>query len=303
MKVVVTGGTGFVGMKLVERLNILGDAVTVLARDPQKARRQFPSVYFPKVDIVGYTPLVAGDWTDVISGADVVINLAGTPIFGEAWVDKRKKEILESRQIGTRVIVEAIKSAAVKPKVLISGSAIGFYGIDPNKEFDEYSFPGSDFLAEVCKAWEAETESVGIRVVRLRTGIVLGKGGVLDRVLPIFQLGFGGKIGSGNQWFSWIHIDDLVDLIIFAMNTPQLANAVNGTAPQPVTNLEFTQALAKAVNRPAILPVPSPALQLLYGESATLVLDGQKVLPVKAQRNGFRFQYPEIDSALKQLLG
>jgi len=305
MKVVVTGGTGFIGMKLVEKLHRLGDRITVLARDPQKARRQFPSIYFPNVDIVGYTPLLAGDWTKEISGADAVINLAGTPIFGEAWVDKRKKEILQSRQLGTKVLVEAIKSAPIKPQVLVSGSAIGFYGIDSTKEFDEYSYAGSDFLAEVCKAWEAETsflDTLNIRVVKLRIGIVLGKGGVLDRILPIFKLGLGGKIGSGQQWFSWIHIDDLVDLIIFALTQPLLANAVNGTAPTPVTNLEFTEALAQALHRPALLPVPSTALQLLYGESATLVLDGQKVLPVKALKNGFQFQYPEINSALKQIV-
>jgi uncharacterized protein len=306
MKVVVAGGTGFVGVKLIERLHSLGSyEITLLARDPQRANRQFPKLYFPKVTVVGYSPLAAGEWTKVLSDAYAVINLAGAPIFGEAWTEKRKQEIIQSRQISTRVLVEAIAKLTNKPKVLINGSAIGFYGTDLNKTFDEYSFGGNDFLARVCKAWEAETEPLvqaKIRVVRLRTGIVLGKGGVLDRILPIFKLGLGGKLGSGKQWFSWIHIEDLVSLILFALNNIQTENAVNGTAPNPVTNQEFTKALAKVLDRPAFIPAPAPSLQLIYGESATLILDGQKVLPVKSQRNGFKFQYPEIAGALSNIL-
>jgi hypothetical protein len=305
MKVVVAGGTGFVGVKLIERLHNFNHEIILLARDPKRANRQFPKIYFPQVQVVGYTPLQAGNWTKVLAGTDAVINLAGTPIFGEPWTDKRKQEIIQSRQISTRVLVEAIKSLVNKPKVLINGSAIGFYGTDLSKSFDEYSFAGNDFLAKVCKLWEAETEEAvqaKVRVVRLRTGIVLGKGGVLDRILPIFKLGLGGKLGSGKQWFSWIHIEDLVSLILFAINNPQIENALNGTAPAPVTNREFTKALSKVLNRPAFIPAPAPSLQFLYGESATLILDGQKVLPVKSQRNGFKFQYPEITGALTQII-
>jgi len=305
MKVVVAGGTGFVGVKLIERLHNLNHEIILLVRDPKRANRQFPKIYFPKVEVVGYSPLQAGAWTQSLTGAQAIINLAGTPIFGEPWTDNQKQKIIQSRQISTRVLIGAIKLMTDKPKVLINGSAIGFYGTDLNKSFDEYSFAGNDFLAEVCKLWEAETEEAvraKIRVVRLRTGIVLGKGGVLDRILPIFKLGLGGRLGSGKQWFSWIHIEDLVSLILFAINNPNIESALNGTAPEPVTNREFTKALSKVLDRPAFIPAPAASLQFLYGESATLILGGQKVLPVKSQRNGFKFQYPEITGALSQIV-
>ncbi len=306
MKVVVAGATGFVGVKLVERLNALGNQVTVLARNPKKAVRQFPKEFFPHVEVIEYEPLVVGEWAKSLAGADAVVNLAGTPIADKPWTADRKQEILQSRQIGTRRLVEAIGMTNPKPPVLVSGSAIGYYGTSETKEFDEYSFPGEDFLAEVCKAWEVEADaatSLGVRVVKLRTGIVLGNGGALDKILPLFQLGLGGKIGSGKQWFAWIHRDDLVNLIIFAINTPQIVGALNGTAPNPITNLELTAELAKLLSRPAFLPVPAIALQLVLGEAGKLVLEGQKVLPKKAEMNHFAFQYPTIDLALKQIIG
>ena len=304
MRVVVAGGTGFVGVKLVERLNSLGDRVTILARNPKKAERQFPKSFFPHIDVVGYTPQASGDWTEVLSDCDGVVNLAGASIADKSWTDKYKQEILSSRQLGTRQLVKAIESASPRPKVLVNASAIGYYGNDANKVFDEYSFAGTDFLASVCKAWEAEAELANslLRVVRLRSGIVLGNGGVLEKILPLFQLGLGGKLGSGQQWFSWIHRDDLVSLIIFALTNNNVANALNGTAPNPVTNEEFTKALAKAIDRPAFLPAPAFALQLALGESATLALEGQKVLPKKAEINGFKWQYPTIEAALSQIL-
>jgi len=330
MRVVVAGGTGFVGVKLVERLNSLGDRVTILARNPKKAERQFPKSFFPHIDVVGYTPQASGDWTEVLSDCDGVVNLAGASIADKSWTDKYKQEILSSRQLGTRQLVKAIESASPRPKVLVNASAmlgtrqlvkaiesasprpkvlvnasaIGYYGNDANKVFDEYSFAGTDFLASVCKAWEAEAELANslLRVVRLRSGIVLGNGGVLAKILPLFQLGLGGKLGSGQQWFSWIHRDDLVSLIIFALTNNNVANALNGTAPNPVTNEEFTKALAKAIDRPAFLPAPAFALQLALGESATLALEGQKVLPKKAEINGFKWQYPTIEAALSQIL-
>ena len=304
MRVVVAGGTGFVGVKLVERLNSLGDRVTILARNPKKAERQFPKSFFPHIDVVGYTPQASGDWTEVLSDCDGVVNLAGASIADKSWTDRYKQEILSSRQLGTRQLVKAIESASPRPKVLVNASAIGYYGNDANKVFDEYSFAGTDFLASVCKAWEAEAELANslLRVVRLRSGIVLGNGGVLEKILPLFQLGLGGKLGSGQQWFSWIHRDDLVSLIIFALTNNNVANALNGTAPNPVTNEEFTKALAKAIDRPAFLPAPAFALQLALGESATLALEGQKVLPKKAEINGFKWQYPTIEAALSQIL-
>jgi uncharacterized protein (TIGR01777 family) len=305
MKIAVTGATGFVGVKLVEKLHALGDRLVVLARDPQRANRQFPKQFFPNIEVVGYTPFKLGDWAKAISGCDAVINLAGEPIAGVRWTKQRKQEICDSRILTTRVLVEAIAQADVKPQTLISGSAIGYYGTSLDKSFDEYGDAGNDFLANICKDWEAEADKVtamGVRLVKLRTGIVLGMGGAIAKMLPIFQVGGGGKIGSGKQWFSWIHRDDLISLIIYALTNPQLSGALNATAPQPVTNEEFTLAFAKAINRPAFLPVPAAALILIYGEGAGVLLDGQKVLPHKATINKFSFQYPDIDSALTQIL-
>ena len=304
MKIVVTGATGFVGIKLGERLHALGDRIVVLARNPQKANRQFPKEFFPNVEILGYNPLYLGDWTTAISGSDAVINLAGEPLAGVRWTDQRKQEIRNSRIITTKVLVEAIAKADVKPQVLISGSAIGYYGNSLDKTFDEYSYAGNDFLANVCKDWEAAAEPVtglGVRLVKLRTGIVLGIGGAIAKMLPIFQVGGGGKIGTGKQWFSWIHRDDLVELILFALTNAQVTGVLNGTSPQPVNNADFTIAFAKAIKRPAFLPVPAAALVLLFGESATVLLDGQRVLPHKAEINRFKFKYPNIDGALAQI--
>ncbi len=304
MKIVITGATGFVGTKLVERLQALGDRIVVLARDTQKANNLFPQASFPNVEVVGYNPFELGDWAKVISGSDAVINLAGEPLAGVRWTDKRKQEIRDSRVLTTKVLVEAIAQAEVKPQVLISGSAIGYYGTSLDKTFDEYSDAGNDFLANICKYWEDTTESVtglGVRLVKLRTGIVLGMGGAIAKMLPIFQVGGGGKLGSGKQWFSWIHLDDLVALIIYALKNPDMTGAINATAPNPVTNAEFTVSLAKAIKRPAFVPVPAAALILVFGEAATVLLDGQRVVPHKAQINKFAFQYPDIDSALTQI--
>jgi uncharacterized protein len=311
MRVIVTGATGFVGVRLVEQLHTLGNSLVVLARNPEKAARQFSPEIFPNVEIVGYTPLKLGAWTNAIAGADAVVNLAGTPIVDRRWSSKRKQEIIESRAGTTKILVEAIQSVAVKPKVLVSGSAIGYYGNptpqnQTSQDFDESSLAGKDFLAEVCVAWEAAADLVanaGVRLVKLRTGIVLDSGGgTLAKILPLFQLGLGGKIGSGKQWFSWIHRDDLVGLILFAIANPEIVGGVNGTAPNPVTNAELTATLAKNIGRPAFLPVPAIALSTLLGESATLVLDGQRVLPQKAMQNQYSFAYPELESALRQIL-
>jgi len=304
MKIVVTGATGFVGTRLVERLQALGDRIVILARDAQKANNQFPQASFPNVEVVGYNPFELGDWAKVISGSDAVINLAGEPLAGVRWTDQRKQEIRDSRVLTTKVLVEAIAQAEVKPHVLISGSAIGYYGTSLDKTFDEYSAAGNDFLANICKYWEDTADAVtglGVRLVKLRTGIVLGMGGAIAKMLPIFQVGGGGKLGSGKQWFSWIHRDDLVALIIYALQNPDMTGAINGTAPNPVTNADFTVALAKAIKRPAFVPVPAAALILIFGEAATVLLDGQRVVPHKAQINKFAFQYPDIDSALTQI--
>lgn len=307
MKTVLTGATGFIGLRLVELLQRLepDDEVVLLVRDRPRAEKLFPRTFFPRVGVVDYTSDRLGPWLSALEGCDRVVNLTGEAIASQPWTQRRKRELQQSRVLTTQVLVEALREVRATPQVMVSGSAIGYYGTDAQKEFDDYSFAGDDFLAELCQQWEAAAapvQELGTRLVLLRTGIVLGMGGVLARILPLFQAGVGGILGSGRQWFSWIHRQDLALLIHFALTQPAVVGALNGTAPQPVTNLEFTRALARAVQRPAVLPVPAFALQILLGESSVLVLDGQKVLPKKALAQGFQFQYPEIDRALAQIL-
>jgi len=305
MKIAIAGATGFVGKRLVEILHKNGHSLVLLARDQAKAQKMFPQAFFAQVQVVGYHPLILGSWQQALNGIEAVINLAGSPLSGSAWTEKVKADILASRQLGTRVLVQAIANANPRPQVLINGSAIGFYGTDLTKEFDEYSFAGKDFLAQVCQAWETEADmaaNLDLRVIKLRTGLVLGDGGILERILPIFKLGLGGKLGTGKQWFSWIERDDLVDLIEFLLTQPQLAGIYNGTAPNPVTNAEFTEALAQAVGRPAFLPVPEFVLQIALGEASVLALAGQKVLPKKVELAGFKFSYPQILPCLNKIL-
>jgi uncharacterized protein len=306
MKIAIAGATGFVGKRLVETLHKNGHDLTLLVRDRSLAEKMFPQTFFPQVLVVKYEPLVLADWQKSLNGLDGVINLAGSPIAGKFWSEKVKTEIFESRQLTTRILVQAIANANPRPQVLINGSAIGFYGTDLTKEFDEYSFAGKGFLAKVCQAWEKEADSateLGLKVIKLRTGLVLGNGGILERILPIFQLGLGGRIGSGNQWFSWIDRDDLVNLIQFLLTQPQLSGIFNGTAPNPVTNADFTLALAKVLDRPAFLPVPEFVLQLVLGEASILALAGQKVLPKKVELAGFKYEYRHISACLNKIIG
>lgn len=304
MKVAVTGATGFVGSRLVNRLQQDGHQILVLTRDAERARL-FPTVAFPNVEIVAYTPLESGDWQNCISGCDGVVNLAGAPIAESRWTPERKQEILASRQIGTEKIVEAIARANPRPAVLINSSAIGYYGTSETATFDETSPAGNDFLAQVCQAWEAEAEKVkqlGTRLVILRTGIVLGMGGAIAKMLLPFQLFAGGPLGSGQQWFSWIHLDDLVSLILQALTESTVEGVLNATAPQPVKMAELCQTLGQVLNRPSWLPVPAFALELLLGDAAQVVLEGQQVLPKRTQAAGFQYQYLTVKQALQDIL-
>jgi uncharacterized protein len=288
MKVAVVGGTGFIGTRLIERLQAEGHQVVLLVRNRSKAQSQFP-----KAEVVEYSPKQSGPWQQSISGCDGVINLAGEPL-ATRWNDSIKKEVLESRTLGTQKIVEAIAQANPKPSVLINASAVGYYGTSETATFQETSSPGDDFLAYVCKEWEAEAEKVkasGTRLVIIRIGIVLP-----------FQVFAGGPLGSGEQWVSWIHRDDLVNLILKALTDPAVAGIFNGTAPNPVRMGELCQVLGKIVKRPSWLPVPGFALELLLGEAAKLVLEGQQVLPQQTQATGFQFQYPTLQTALKQIV-
>ena len=298
MKITVTGATGFIGSRLTKSLLEGGHTVHVLAR------RRVAGV----PDSVGFS-----EWKSTneepppesLAGADAVIHLAGEPV-AQRWTPEVKKRIRTSRVEGTRQLVNALSTQSRRPAVLVSGSAIGFYGSRGDEVLTEDSDAGDDFLAGVTIEWEhaAElAEALGIRVVLLRTGLVLGKeGGALAKMLPPFRFGLGGRLGSGKQWMSWIHIDDLIRLVLFCVENAAVRGPVNGTAPQPVTNKQFTRELAAVLHRPAILPVPQFVLRRALGEMANAALGSQRVIPAAAQAAGFQFQYPQLRAALERLL-
>jgi hypothetical protein len=304
MKIAIAGATGFVGTELVAKLNSENHSLVILARNPQKAQRLFPISAYPNLQVVAYEATQSGEWQKAISGCDAVINLAGEAI-AERWTPEYKKAILESRKLGTQKIVEAISQAEFKPTVLINASAIGYYGSSETETFTESSPSGKDFLAQVCQEWEAEAKKVkalNVRSVILRFGIVLGNGGALAKMIPPFQLFAGGPIGNGRQWFSWIDRDDLVNLIIFALKQSNMEGTFNATSPNPVRMNELCQTLGSVLNRPSWLPVPDFAIELLLGEAAQVVLEGQEVLPQATQSIGFEFQYPNLKSSLTKIL-
>lgn len=296
MKVVVTGATGFIGRALVAALRSRGDEVRVLVRDPAAARAQLGADAFPWDS---GKPVPA----DAMVGTDAVVHLAGEGIADKRWTAARKESLRRSRVEGTRHVVEAIRAASPRPKVFISGSAIGIYGDVPEIDVTESSPAGKDFLAELCVAWEKEAlavEPLGVRLVLLRTGIVIGAGGgALGKMLLPFKMGAGGPMGSGKQWMSWIHLEDEVALILHALDNSAVTGALNATAPEPARNRDFARALGRAVHRPAIAPMPGFVMKVLFGEMAGVaLLTGQKVLPAKAQASGFRFRHPALDGAL-----
>lgn len=298
MKVVVTGATGFVGKVIVRRLLEAGDEVIVLTRNVAKAAITLGSSckYFQWENTNELAP------KEAFEGADGVINLMGESI-SERWTEERKKAMHDSRIIGTRNLVAAISAVTAKPKVLVSTSAIGIYGDRGSEEINESSKLADDFLATLCREWEAEankaTES-GLRVVDIRVGIVLGKGGgALAKMLPIFKLGGGGPLGTGQQYMSWIHIEDLASMYIEALQNDSIKGAVNGTAPYPARNFDFTKALGKTLHRPTFLPAPAFALKFVFGDMSQILLGGQKVLPTKFSEAKFKYRYPTLEIALK----
>lgn len=300
MKVAITGATGFVGSRLVEQLQAQGHQPLIFTRNREAALRKFPNL-----EIVTYTPTESGEWQKAIAGCDAVVHLAGEPIAESRWTPQHKAEILNSRKLGTQKIVEAIAQANPKPQVLVNASAIGYYGTSETATFDETSPPGNDFLAEVCQAWEAEAQKVkdaGVRLVILRFGIVLGNGGALAKMIPPFQFFAGGPIGTGQQWFAWIHRDDLVHLIMEALNQSDMEGVFNATAPNPVRMSELSEKLGDVLHRPSWLPVPSFALEALLGEGAKVVLEGQQVLPKRTISYGFKYQYSIVKEALAEIL-
>ncbi|MEG4034638.1 TIGR01777 family oxidoreductase [Microcoleus sp. S36b_A4] len=305
MKVAIAGATGFVGSRLVEKLQAAGHQVVVLSRDAAKAGRVFPASAYPNLQVVAYTPAESGDWQKSIAGCDAVVNLAGVPIAEERWTEARQQAILDSRRLTTAKLVEAIVNANPRPSVLVSASAIGYYGTSETAEFDETSPAGDDFLAAVCKDWEAAAQpakNAGTRLAILRLGIVLGMGGALAKMLPPFKLFAGGPIGTGKQWFSWVHREDVVDLILYALQNSQVEGVLNATAPNPVRMNELCQTLGEVLKRPSWLPVPGFALEMLLGDGAKVVLEGQKVLPKQTLASGFQYQYPTLKLALEEIL-
>lgn len=304
MKVAITGATGFVGSRLVERLTEAGHQVVVLTRSVSKAERRFPQTQFPNLEFVTYSPATVEEWQGALSSCDGVVNLAGEPIAEKRWSVDQKNEILNSRIDTTRSLVQAMGQGESKPQVFVSGSAIGYYGTSETASFEENSNPGDDFLAEVCKQWEAEAKKVSddVRLVILRIGIVLDNGGAVAKMLPAFRAFAGGPIGSGKQWFSWIDREDLVSLILKALTDGQMRGTFNATSPNPVTMKQMTDTLGSVMSRPAWMPVPGFALELLLGEGAKVVLEGQKVLPKQTQASGFEYQYGELKDSLKRFV-
>lgn len=304
MKIVITGATGFVGTRLVEGLQADGHDLVVLTRQASHGQQVFPVASFPRVEIIEYTPLASGPWQGVLAGSDAVINLAGAPI-SERWTTTHKQAILDSRHLGTEKLVEALAQADPRPRVWINASAIGYYGTSETASFDETSPAGADFLSQVCQGWEGAALAVkhyGPRLVILRLGIVLGRGGAVAKMLPVFRLFAGGPIGSGRQWFSWIHREDLVALIRRALTDDQMEGVYNATAPQPVRMAEFCKTLGQVLNRPSWLPVPEFVLETVLGDGAQVVLEGQQVLPQRLQGLGFDYQYPQVREALQEVV-
>jgi uncharacterized protein len=297
MKIAITGATGFVGSRLTNRLLDAGHNIHALVR-----RRAYG---LPGVDKIYEWDSAQGEPPpESLEGVDAVIHLAGEPV-ARRWTPEVKRLIHASRVVGTRHLVNALSTQAHRPRVLICASAIGIYGSRGDEVLTEASRPGSDFLAGVVVGWEKSAElaeALGIRVVRLRLGVVLGPGGALEKMLPPFRFGVGGRIGSGQQWMSWIHIEDVIRLIQFALQNDTIAGPMNATAPNPVTNAEFTRELGATLHRPAVLPVPKFALKMLFGEMAEVITASQHVVPAVAQRAGFSFQFPELEAALNQIL-
>jgi uncharacterized protein (TIGR01777 family) len=295
MKIVIAGGTGFLGRPLTERLAADGHDVVVLTR---RATAGGPS------RAVAWSPDgKAGAWANEIDGVDAVVNLAGESIAGKRWSPSHKKQILDSRILATRSLVAAIARASEPPAVLVSGSAVGYYGPLGDELAVETTPPGSDFLAQVCQQWEAEASraaSARTRVACIRTGLALERdGGALPQMLPPFKFGVGGPVGSGRQYWCWIHRDDWVDLVRWTIATAAVSGPVNATAPEPVRNVVFARALGRALHRPSFMPAPAFALRLMLGEMAdALLLSGQRAIPAKARALGFSFKYARLDDAL-----
>lgn len=299
MKVLMTGATGLIGRKLCASLAQDGHHLVALSRSPERISGLAAD------EVHKWEPQSGPPPSRVLENIDVVINLAGSPIADGRWTEAQKKMIRDSRVVTTRNLVTGLRAAASKPSALISGSAVGFYGNRGDEELDESASVGSGFMSEICRDWEAEAaraSDFGLRVVQVRTGVVLSaEGGALNKMLLPFKLALGGPLGNGRQWFPWIHISDIVGVFKHALITPTLEGAVNGVAPEPVTNANFTKQLGRALHRPAFLPVPEMALRALMGEMADVLFHSQRVVPKAVLQAGYEFRYPLLDRALAEL--
>jgi uncharacterized protein len=306
MRVTVTGATGLIGPHVIGALQKRGAQVSVLTRNAECARKRLGDA--------GLAPVEAFDWdllsepapAEALDGRDAIVHLAGENV-AQRWSASAKQAIRESRVTGTRNLLAGIKHAAARPHALVSSSAIGYYGAHGEEPLDEDAPPGRDFLAEICVEWEREANkatALEMRVVCVRTGVVLDKnGGALEKMLPPFRLGVGGPVAGGRQFISWIHRDDVVGMIVAALTDERWSGPVNATAPEPLSNRDFSRAVGRALKRPALLPVPGVALALLYGEMAEIVTEGARVVPAKPLVLGYEFAHAQLDEALSSALG
>lgn len=302
MRVLVTGASGRIGKALCDELLARGDEVVGLTRDPGKAAAAQSQVTWH-----AWEPTLERPTEAAFEGVDGVVNLVGEKI-NQRWTDEAKQKIIDSRRVATHNLAGAIEGLTTRPKVLLSQSAVGYYGNRGDEELDESSAPGEGFDAEVCVEWEKaarEVEAAGVRLVIVRTGQVMETGGgILGELLLPFKLGLGGPLAGGNQWVPWIHLADELGILMWALDTESVSGVVNGTAPKPVTNKEWSKALGRALHRPAVLPIPGFATELKFGrEFGKVAQGGQKVLPKRTTELGYAFKYPEIDAALRNLVG
>jgi uncharacterized protein len=305
MRVTVTGATGLIGPRVIAVLQAAGAEVSVLSRDGARATKRLAGA--------GLRPVQAFDWdlmgepapSEALEGRDAIVHLAGENI-AQRWDERSKRAIRETRVSGTRNLLDGLQRTSARPAALVSSSGVGYYGAHGEEPLDEEAPPGEDFLARICVDWEheaAKAATLGMRVVLMRTGVVLDRdGGALEKMLAPFRLGVGGPVAGGRQYISWIHRDDLAGLIAAGAQDERWSGPVNATAPEPVSNREFSRALARALKRPAVLPVPGAALRLLYGEMAEIVTHGARVVPAKALVLGYEFAHADLDEALSSAL-
>jgi uncharacterized protein (TIGR01777 family) len=299
MRVTITGATGLIGTRLVGALRRRGDEVTVLSRRPERARDALG------VHAAAWQPDAEPAPAEALAGRHGIVHLAGETI-AQRWTDDARRAIHSSRELGTRNLVAGIRAAEPRPGVLVSASGVDYYGDRGDEPVVEQAPAGDSWLAQVCVVWEREAaaaEEAGVRVVRLRTGIALDKGGgALAKMLPFFRLGIGGPVAGGRQYMPWIHADDLVAMYLAALDGSDWSGPVNAVAPDPPTNAEFSRALGRALHRPAIAPVPAFAIRLLYGEMAAIVVQGRRAVPDRARALGFTYAHPDLDDALRDAL-